>query len=165
VRNIVNGLLICQGLVLLAKRSPGRKAYPGLWSFPGGHVEEGESLAEALERELREEIGVIPIDYKPLGTIADPNTAKGDPVTYHMYAVTAWRGGEPTIIDDEHTELRWFKQTAAISLPTWPSIDPCSRGSLKSPVSRAAEAVTAFSPSEPPPARPRARRDLCTAFS
>ena len=59
---------------------------------------------------------MAPIDYKLLGTIADPNTAKDDPVTYHMYAVTAWRGGEPTIIDDEHTELRWFKLAAAISL-------------------------------------------------
>jgi 8-oxo-dGTP diphosphatase len=104
VRDIVNALLIRQGLVLLAKRSPRRKAYPNLWSFPGGHVEKGESLAKALDRELREEIGVAPIDYKLLGTIADPNTAKDDPVAYHMYAVTAWRGGEPTIIDDEHTE-------------------------------------------------------------
>jgi 8-oxo-dGTP diphosphatase len=116
VRDIVNALLIRQELVLLAKRSPRRKAYPNLWSFPGGHVEKGESLAKALDRELREEIGVAPIDYKLLGTIADPNTAKDDPVTYHMYAVTAWRGGEPTIIDDEHTELRWFKLAAAISL-------------------------------------------------
>lgn len=116
MRDIVNALLIRQGLVLLAKRSPRRKAYPNLWSFPGGHVEKGESLAKALDRELREEIGVAPIDYKLLGTIADPNTAKDDPVTYHMYAVTAWRGGEPTIIDDEHTELRWFKLAAAISL-------------------------------------------------
>jgi 8-oxo-dGTP diphosphatase len=116
VRDIVNALLIRQELVLLAKRSPRRKAYPNLWSFPGGHVEKGESLAKALDRELRDEIGVAPIDYKLLGTIADPNTAKDDPVTYHMYAVTAWRGGEPTIIDDEHTELRWFKLAAAISL-------------------------------------------------
>ena len=116
MRDIVNALLIRQGLVLLAKRSPRRKAYPNLWSFPGGNVEKGESLAKALDRELREEIGVAPIDYKLLGTIADPNTAKDDPVTYHMYAVTAWRGGEPTIIDDEHTELRWFKLAAAISL-------------------------------------------------
>jgi 8-oxo-dGTP diphosphatase len=117
VRDIVNALLIRHGLVLLAKRSPLRKAYPGLWSFPGGHVEKGESLAEALNRELREETGVTPVDYRLLGTIADPNTSADAPITYHMYAVTLWRGGEPTMIDDEHTELRWFTRAAAISLP------------------------------------------------
>jgi 8-oxo-dGTP diphosphatase len=116
VRNIVNALLIRQGLVLLAKRSPQRKAYPGLWSFPGGHVEEGESFAQALEREPGEEIGVTPIDYEFLVRIADPNTVKGDPVTYHMYVVATWRGGEPTMIGGEHTELRWFKPAAASSL-------------------------------------------------
>jgi NUDIX domain len=60
MRNIVNGLLVRQGTVLLAKRSLHRKAYPGLWSFPGGHVEENEPLLEALARELREEIGIVP---------------------------------------------------------------------------------------------------------
>jgi 8-oxo-dGTP diphosphatase len=117
VRDVVNALLVRQGMVLLAKRSPRRKAYPGLWSFPGGHVEADESLAGALDRELREEVGVAPTEYRLLVSIADPNATADDPVTYHMYAVTAWRGGEPTMVGDEHTELRWFKQAAAISLP------------------------------------------------
>jgi mutator protein MutT len=116
MRDIVNALLIRQGTVLLAKRSPQRRAYPGLWSFPGGHVEEGETLVEALIRELQEEIGIAPTDYKLLRSITDPNTKLDDPVTYHMYAVTAWRGGEPMILDAEHTELRWFGQEAAIAL-------------------------------------------------
>jgi hypothetical protein len=33
-----------------------------------------------------------------------------------MYLVTGWQGGEPTILDDEHSELRWFTRTAAIAL-------------------------------------------------
>jgi 8-oxo-dGTP diphosphatase len=51
---IVNGLLVRWPTVLLAKRSRRRSAYPGLWSFPRGHVEKGETLSEALGRELRE---------------------------------------------------------------------------------------------------------------
>jgi 8-oxo-dGTP diphosphatase len=117
VRDIVNALLIRRGTVLMARRSLTRKAYPGLWSFPGGHVEKGERLPEALDRELREEVGVTPVDCRLLGSIADPNATADDPITYHMYVVTAWRGGEPTMVDDEHTELRWFAQAAAISLP------------------------------------------------
>jgi 8-oxo-dGTP diphosphatase len=117
VRHIVNALLLRGSTVLLAKRSPRRRAYPGLWSFPGGHVEQGESLPEALGRELQEEIGVVPTNYKLVGTIADPNAPADAPITYHMYAVAAWRGGEPTMAGDEHTELRWFGAAAAISLP------------------------------------------------
>ncbi len=117
MRDVVNALLIREGTVLLARRSPRRKAYSGLWSFPGGHVEKGESLVEALDRELREEVGVAPTDFRLLRSMADPNAKVDDPVTYHVYAVTAWQGGEPAMRDDEHTELRWFKQAAAISLP------------------------------------------------
>jgi mutator protein MutT len=116
MRDIVNAVLLRHGTVLLAKRSLQRKAYPGLWSFPGGHVEKGETLVEALIRELQEEIGITPTDYSVLRSMADPNTKVCDPVAYHMYAVTAWQGGEPTILDAEHTELRWFGAEAAISL-------------------------------------------------
>jgi 8-oxo-dGTP diphosphatase len=117
MRNIVNALLVREGTVLLARRSPQRAAYPGLWSFPGGHVEANETLDEALIRELCEEVRVTPTRSISLGLISDPNAEAAEPVTYHMYAVTAWEGGEPTMIGDEHTELRWFLLEAASGLP------------------------------------------------
>jgi 8-oxo-dGTP diphosphatase len=117
VRNIVNGVLVRHGTVLLARRSLHRKAYPGLWSFPGGHVEDNESLLEALARELREEIGIVPTTTASVGSIADPNSDPTDRIDYHMYAVTAWAGGEPKMIGDEHTELTWFTLRNAIALP------------------------------------------------
>jgi 8-oxo-dGTP diphosphatase len=45
------------GRVLLAKRPTG-KPHEGLWEFPGGKVEPGESDHEALRRELSEELGI-----------------------------------------------------------------------------------------------------------
>ena len=115
MRNVVNALLLREGSVLLARRSPHRKAYPGLWSFPGGHVEAGETLEQALTREASEEVNVAPVIYSAVARIADPNTTS-EPITYHMYAVREW-SGEPCIINGEHTELRWFTFEEAKALP------------------------------------------------
>lgn len=112
MRVIVNAILLQGGSVLLARRSPIRKAYPDQWSFPGGHVEKGETLEEGLVRETGEEIGIVPLTYSALGTITDPNA----PATYHMFGVTSWQR-EPAILDDEHTELTWFTLADAASLP------------------------------------------------
>jgi mutator protein MutT len=116
MRHIVNALLMRERAVLLALRAPHRHAYPDRWSFPGGHVEANETLDEALIRELREEIGITPTQYLALKTIPDPNAPAADPVTYHMYAVMAWDGGEPTMTGDEHTALGWFAPNEAASL-------------------------------------------------
>src|SRR5690606_36537238 len=50
---LINGI----GHVLLTSRPPG-KVYAGYWEFPGGKLEQGESLEHALRRELQEEIGL-----------------------------------------------------------------------------------------------------------
>lgn len=46
-----------EGRFLLTSR-PAGKVYAGHWEFPGGKVEAGESIAQALRRELREELGI-----------------------------------------------------------------------------------------------------------
>jgi 8-oxo-dGTP diphosphatase len=50
-------LVDTDGRVLLAQRPPG-KAMAGLWEFPGGKIEDGESPEQALVRELKEELGI-----------------------------------------------------------------------------------------------------------
>lgn len=116
MRRIVNALLVRNGAVLLAKRSPAKRAYPATWSFPGGHVEPGEALDDALVREVSEEVGLVPTCLRELGTIEEPNPAAYGAVTYHLYAVTAWDGGEPVLVGDEHTELRWCALEQAASI-------------------------------------------------
>jgi 8-oxo-dGTP diphosphatase len=49
--------VIRRGDALLVTRRPDRPGNPGQWEFPGGKVEPGEGEAEALRRELREELG------------------------------------------------------------------------------------------------------------
>src|SRR5205085_678791 len=83
------------------------------WSFPGGHVEAGESLHDALIRELREEIGVTPLSFEQIGAIEEPNAQANGDASYHMFAITAWSGGEPRALGREHSELSWFDLKAA----------------------------------------------------
>jgi 8-oxo-dGTP diphosphatase len=50
------------GRVLIAERT-GDRAFAGLWEFPGGKISDGEETIVALERELREELGVEILDH------------------------------------------------------------------------------------------------------
>jgi len=53
---VVCAILVRDGLIMLAQRPPDKKL-AGLWEFPGGKVEAGESAEAALHRELQEELG------------------------------------------------------------------------------------------------------------
>jgi len=54
---VTAAVVISNKTVLLARRAPGQ-SLDGYWEFPGGKIEEGESLHECLKRELFEELGV-----------------------------------------------------------------------------------------------------------
>jgi 8-oxo-dGTP diphosphatase len=103
--------------LLLGRRALHRRAYANRWDVIGGRVEEGETVEEALRRELAEEIGVIPTTYAPLGAIEDSNPEARGHSLYHMFVVTSWTGGQPMIRDDEHSALEWFTVEEACGLP------------------------------------------------
>ena len=58
VVDVAVGLLIAPNGEFLLTSRPEGKVYAGYWEFPGGKLETGESVEQALRRELQEEIGV-----------------------------------------------------------------------------------------------------------
>lgn len=83
---VIRGL---DGLILLAKR-PVDKHQGGLWEFPGGKVEDGESVQHALARELEEELGIVPLSSRPLIQVRHDYPDKH--VLLDVWEVTAFTG-------------------------------------------------------------------------
>jgi 8-oxo-dGTP diphosphatase len=111
------------GEILLQKRPEGRQM-AGLWEFPGGKVDVGESPESALVRELQEELGIdvlaenlVPITFasEPLG---DRN------LLLLLYRCATWLG-EPVALDSP--ELRWLLPADMDSLPMPPADVPLVR--------------------------------------
>ena len=92
VVDVAVGVLIRpDGRFLLTSRPPG-KVYAGYWEFPGGKLEAGETVEQALARELHEELGVV---IEPAAITRWREQCVDYPhalVRLHFCRVTAWRG-------------------------------------------------------------------------
>jgi len=114
VIHVVAGILRDElGRILLAQRPPG-KHLAGLWEFPGGKCEPGESPEQALRRELREEIGVEIGAVEKL--IAVPWRYPQKSLVLDVYNVLTHAG---SIHGREGQALRWatFDEISGIAMP------------------------------------------------
>ena len=96
--NVAVGILMkANGDVLLGQRPEG-KPYAGYWEFPGGKVEEGEAILDALKREFMEELGVQIISAEPWCGVEHiyPHAH----VRLHFYISREW-SGEPQSLEGQ----------------------------------------------------------------
>ena len=124
VVDVVAAALVRRGLFLIAQR-PINKTHGGKWEFPGGKLEPGESLSQALEREIREELGVhaTPLTSEPVYT----HIAAGE--QFRINFMLATFKGEPSAI--EHSRLKWVSP-AELSKYEMPPSDRAFRSELTS---------------------------------
>jgi 8-oxo-dGTP diphosphatase len=99
-------ILDTEGRVLITRRAD-HLHQGGLWEFPGGKLEPGESSCQALARELKEELDILPSTHEPL--IRIQHTYDDRQVRLDFYRVTAFEGiprgmqGQPLQWRDPHT--------------------------------------------------------------
>ena len=106
-------LIDADGRVLIAQRPP-HKAMGGLWEFPGGKIEAGETPEATLVRELEEELGIA-VEEPCLAPFTFASHAYPD---FHLlmplYVCRRWEG---TPSPREHTALKWVRPR---ELGAWP---------------------------------------------
>lgn len=108
------------GRVLLAQRPEG-KSMAGLWEFPGGKVEQGETPEEALIRELHEELGIETWQ----SCLAPLTFASHAYEKFHLlmplFACRKWQG---TPLPQEGQQLKWVRAQDLRSYPMPPADIP-----------------------------------------
>lgn len=102
---------------ILACRNSERRRHAGLWEFPGGKVEPGESHEFALRRELREELQIEVEILRLSATIDFQPPLEGQILFYEAQLKSA-----PPFISRDHDELRWVS-LAELSGLKWSPAD------------------------------------------
>ena len=114
----VSAAIIRDGRVLVARRARGPAL--GIWTMPGGVVEAGETLVEALKREIEEETSLI---VEPVALAGHREVMVRDEdhrVSRHFVILcfaTRWVSGEPRL-NEELAEARWLKPEELAQLKT-----------------------------------------------
>ncbi len=109
---VVAAVIRRDGHVLACRRRPERAA-GGLWEFPGGKLEPGESAEAALVREIGEELG---IGIRVNGELTTDDTRVGSRVIRLICLEAELSDAEPTASTD-HDELRWVAPAELDALP------------------------------------------------
>lgn len=116
--DVVGAVILRDGGVLCAQRGPDGKL-PGLWEFPGGKIEPGESPRQALKREISEELDCA----IEVGGEVTTTTHEYDfgIVTLTTFYCTL-KQGEP--VSTEHSAVRWMEPESLHSLEWAPADIP-----------------------------------------
>lgn len=114
--------------LLLVRRN--HRPDAGLWGFPGGKIEPGETVIAAALRELAEETGV---EAAPVEVLTAVDVIRRDGSTLHHYVLVAvlcrWRNGEGIAASDAH-EAAWFDLTAIVGLAKSPDVERVAKLAL-----------------------------------
>jgi 8-oxo-dGTP diphosphatase len=108
------------GRVLICKRPQG-KQLAGLWEFPGGKLEPGETPEQALIRELKEELGVTITEACLAPFVFASHAYDSFHLLMPLYLCRRWEG---FVLAHEHEDLAWVRPDALATFPMPPADAP-----------------------------------------
>lgn len=118
----VSAAILRDGRVLVVRRANAPAS--GLFSLPGGVVEAGETLHEAVKREVMEETSLA-IEPVALAGYREVVARDGDDKVEHHFVIlpfaARWISGEPRL-NEELSEWRWVDPAEIAGLPTTPGL-------------------------------------------
>ena len=110
IRIVLTGILKDNDLFLVVKRNKNDVLYPNAWEFPGGHLENGETLKEGLKRELKEEIGFNE-EFNPIIThYYDEINEKNNELIHDLeidFIINIDRTKINIKLSEEHSDYKW----------------------------------------------------------
>lgn len=107
---VLTGILRDKDLFLIVKRNENDNLYPGAWEFPGGHLEDGETIKEGLKRELLEEIGFTDEFNPRITRYYDEIKSKNGELIYNLeidFMINVDRLNLEIKLSNEHSEYKW----------------------------------------------------------
>lgn len=113
-------LIDADGRVLLAQRPEG-KSLAGLWEFPGGKVDPGETPEAALIRELREELGIEVSESCLAPFVFTSHAYESFHLLMPLYLCRRWSG---RVERREHAALAWVEPQRMREYPMPPADEP-----------------------------------------
>lgn len=109
-RIVLTGILKDNDLFLIVKRNENDSLYPGAWEFPGGHLEDGETIKDGLKRELEEEIGFTD-EFEPIIThYYDEVKEKNNGLIHDLeidFIINIDSSKINVKLSDEHSDYKW----------------------------------------------------------
>ena len=117
VNIVLTGILKSDNLLLIVKRDENDELYPGAWEFPGGHLENGETLVEGLKRELKEEIGLNRDFESRIISYDDEVKNKNGELIHNLeinFLISVNKEEFEVALSEEHSDYKWVTKDSEL---------------------------------------------------
>ena len=122
ISDVVTSIIICDGRILLLRRSDTMKSMPGLWSGVSGRMERDEAPLERARTEICEELGIL-ADTLLLRVVGETITISAEEQQWHVHPFLFEATDIDITLNSENAEYRWIKPEDITEYDTVPGLD------------------------------------------